>query len=52
MILVPLSLYTLHRGLLLPVAALGGTAADTDSEVLVEDCLRIVAEGPHQLAPH
>ena len=52
MVVIPLCLYTLHRGLLLPVATFRGTTADADSEVLVEDSLWIVAEGTHELTAH
>ena len=52
MVMIPLSLYALHRWLLLPVATLGCTSANSDSEILVEDSLRIVAERPHELTPY
>ena len=52
MVMIPLSLYALHRWLLLPVATLRSTSANSDSEVLVEDSLRIVAERPHELTPY
>ena len=52
LILVPFSFYAFHRRLLLPVARGWCTAADSDSEVLIKDSLRSVAEGPHELAPY
>ena len=38
--------------MLFPVARGWSTTADADSEVLIEDSLRSVAEGPHELAPY
>jgi len=52
LILVPFSFYAFHRRLLLPVARGWCTAADADSEVLIEDSLGSIAEGPHELAPY
>ena len=42
----------MHSWLHLPVASLWSPTADTDSEILIEDGLRVVAEGTHELAPH
>ena len=52
LILVPFSFYAFHRRLLLPVARGWCTAADADSEVLIKDSLRCIAEGTHELAPY
>ena len=52
LILVPFSFYAFHRRLLLPVARGWCTTADADSEVLIEDSLGSIAEGPHELAPY
>ena len=52
LILVPFSFYAFHRRLLLPIARGWGTATDADSEVLIEDSLGSIAEGPHELAPY
>ena len=47
--MVPFSLNTFHRRLHLPVTTLGGYSADTHSKVLIEHCLRVITECPHQL---
>ena len=51
-VVIPFRFYPFHSGLLLPVARFRCAATDADGEVLVEDGLRGVAEGAHQLASY